>query len=85
VSTSTLTAAATAVLALVFGIVGLVVVVAGSASSTASSPVLATAAIPIAGLVPVLDQAGSLCPGISAPLLAAQIDAESGWNSSANL
>ena len=82
-STSTLTAVATAVLALVFGVVGLVVVVAGSASSAASSPVLATSAVPIAGLVPVLDQAGSLCPGISAPLLAAQIDAESGWNPSA--
>ena len=38
---------------------------------------------PIPALIPVLDEAGSLCPGISAPLLAAQIDAESGWNPSA--
>src|ERR1019366_2407914 len=45
--------------------------------------VLATSAVPIPALIPVLDEAGSLCPGISAPLLAAQIDAESGWNPSA--
>ena len=69
--------------ALVFGVVGLVAIAANGASMPSTAAVLATSAVPIPALIPVLDEAGSLCPGISAPLLAAQIDAESGWNPSA--
>jgi cell wall-associated NlpC family hydrolase len=72
-----------ALCALVFGVVGLVTTAANGASNPSSAAVLATSSVPIPALVPVLDEAGSLCPGISAPLLAAQIDAESGWNPSA--
>ena len=53
----------------------LVAVVAGSTSEASAAPSLASAAVPIPSLVPVLEEAGSLCPGISAPLLAAQIKA----------
>jgi cell wall-associated NlpC family hydrolase len=74
----------TAVLcALVLGAVGLVAVVAGGTSDASAAPILASAAVPIPSLIPVLEEAGSLCPGISAPLLAAQIQAESDWNSNA--
>jgi cell wall-associated NlpC family hydrolase len=69
--------------ALVFGAVGLVAIAANGTSMPSTSAVLATSAVPTPSLIPVLDEAGSLCPGISAPLLAAQIDAESGWNPSA--
>jgi hypothetical protein len=72
-----------ALCALVFGVVGLVTTAANGASNPSSAAVLATSAVPIPALIPVLEEAGSLCPGISAPLLAAQIDAESGWNPSA--
>ncbi len=81
--TSTLTVIGIALCALVFGVVGLVAVAANGASDASAAPVLATSAVPIPALIPVLDEAASLCPGISAPLLAAQIDAESGWNPSA--
>jgi cell wall-associated NlpC family hydrolase len=69
--------------AVVFGVVGLVAIAANGASNSSTALVLATSAVPIPALIPVLDEAGSLCPGTSAPLLAAQIDAESGWNPSA--
>ena len=72
-----------ALCALVFGVVGLVAVAANGASNPSTTAVLATSAVPIPALIPVLDEAGSLCPGISVPLLAAQIDAESGWSPSA--
>ena len=74
----------TAVLcALVLGAVGLVAVVAGNTSDASASPILASAAVPIPSLIPVLEDAGSSCPGVSAPLLAAQIKAESDWNPNA--
>jgi cell wall-associated NlpC family hydrolase len=69
--------------ALVFGVVGLVAIAANGASMPSTAAVLAISAVPTPALIPVLDEAGSLCPGISPPLLAAQIDAESGWNPSA--
>jgi cell wall-associated NlpC family hydrolase len=72
-----------AVCALVFGVVGLVAIAANGASVPSTALVLATSAVPIPALIPILNEAGSLCPGITAPLLAAQIDAESGWNPSA--
>jgi cell wall-associated NlpC family hydrolase len=69
--------------AVVLGAVGLVAIVAGAQSDASATAVLATSAVPIASLIPVLEKAGSLCSGLSAPLLAAQIDAESDWNPSA--
>jgi cell wall-associated NlpC family hydrolase len=78
-----MTVIAGALCAFVFGVVGLVAVAANGASNPSTPLVLATSAVPIPALIPVLDEAGSLCPGISAPLLAAQIDAESAWNPSA--
>jgi len=83
VPTSTLTLIGGALCALVFGTVGLITIAANGAAGSSTAPVLATAAVPIPALIPVLEQAGSLCQGISAPLLAAQIDAESGWNPAA--
>jgi hypothetical protein len=81
--TTTMTVIGGALCAFVFGVVGLVAVAANGASNPSTALVLATSAVPIPALIPVLDEAGSLCPGISAPLLAAQIDAESAWNPSA--
>jgi cell wall-associated NlpC family hydrolase len=83
VPTTTMTVIGGALCALVFGVVGLVAIAANGASNPSTALVLATSAVPIPALIPVLDEASSLCPGISAPLLAAQIDAESGWNPSA--
>jgi cell wall-associated NlpC family hydrolase len=83
VSSGVLTMVAAALCAVVLGTVGLVAVVAGANSDAAATPVLAAASIPIPSLIPVLEAAGSLCAGISAPLLAAQIDVESDWNPSA--
>jgi cell wall-associated NlpC family hydrolase len=83
VPTTTTTVIGGALCALVFGVVGLVAVAANGAGNPSTALVLATSAVPIPALIPVLDEAGSLCHGISAPLLAAQIDAESGWNPSA--
>jgi cell wall-associated NlpC family hydrolase len=85
VPTSTLTVIAGALCALVVGVVGLTALAATStaASDVSASPLLNTSAVPIADLIPVLDEAASLCPDLSAPLLAAQIDVESGWNPSA--
>src|SRR5665213_2021636 len=69
--------------AVVLGAGGVVAIVAGGSSDAEAVPVLAAAAVPIPSLIPVLEEAGSLCSGLSAPLLAAQIDAESDWNPSA--
>ncbi|MGP0109638.1 MAG: NlpC/P60 family protein [Acidimicrobiales bacterium] len=80
---TTMTVVSGALCALVFGVVGLVTIAANGAINPSTAPVLATSAVPIPALIPVLDEAGSLCPGISAPLLASQIDAESDWNPSA--
>ena len=82
-TTSALSVITAVLCALVLGAVGLVAVVAGSTSDASASPILAAAAVPIPSLIPVLEKAGSLCPGISAPLLAAQIQAESDWNPNA--
>ncbi len=81
--TSTLTVIGSALCALVFGVVGLVAVAANGANGAPIAPVLATSAVPIPVLIPALEEAAALCPDISAPLLAAQIDAESGWNPTA--
>jgi soluble lytic murein transglycosylase-like protein len=83
VTTSALSVITAVLCALVLGAVGLVAVVAGSTSDASAAPSLASAAVPIPSLVPVLEEAGSLCPEISAPLLAAQIKAESDWNPNA--
>ena len=79
-SSSTLTAIAGVLVAIVFGTVGLVAVVCGAAASSTASAALNTLAIPIPSLIPVLEAAGAICSGVSAPLLAAQIEIESGWN-----
>jgi cell wall-associated NlpC family hydrolase len=81
--TTTMTVMGGALCALVFGVVGLVAIAANGASNPSTAAVLAASAVPIPTLIPVLDEAGGLCPGSSAPLLAAQIDAESSWNPSA--
>ena len=77
------TTIAVAVAAVLFGVVGLMAVALAGVAAPAASLGLDAASVPIAGLVPVLDAAGSLCPGVSAPLLAAQIEVESGWNPNA--
>ena len=75
--------------ALALGLTGLVgVAVLGaveSASASTSSGALNTSALPSSArsYVPWLVEAGSLCPQITAPLLAAQIQAESGWDPTA--
>jgi len=71
------------------GVVMALIVVVGAAFTSSSSAsaiggTLNTAAIPPAtqGVVPYLIQAGQLCPAVSAPELAAQVDVETGgiWN-----
>lgn len=76
----TVAAAAATLLAL-----GAAVALGSAAPVPPSGPVaghgrLDPASIPDAGLVGWLEAAGNLCPEVSAPLLAAQIAAESGWN-----
>lgn len=65
-------------------ITAFVVVLGGApASSSAASGTgltLNTSAVPDQAYVPWLDGAGSLCQAVSPPLLAAQIDQESGWD-----
>jgi len=71
-------------------VMALIVVVGGafssSSSAAASGGTLNTAAIPpeMQGVVPYLVKAGQLCPAVSAPQLAAQVDVETGgsWNPS---
>jgi hypothetical protein len=60
-----------------------VVLLGGAPSSTTSSGTgltLNASAVPDASYVPWLDEAGALCPAVSPPLLAAQIDQESQWD-----
>jgi cell wall-associated NlpC family hydrolase len=83
VPTSALTVMGGVLCAFVLGAVALVALAANGVSSSGTAPVLASSAVPLPALIPVLAEAASLCPGISAPLLAAQIDVESGWNPAA--
>jgi hypothetical protein len=82
----------TAALGLGFVLVLALVVGAALSAASASTPggsgpsgTLNTNAIPAGSqsLIPYLEEAGTLCPQIGAPLLAAQITQESSWNSSA--
>jgi cell wall-associated NlpC family hydrolase len=83
VSNGVLSVIALALCAVVIGAAGLVAVVASTSNEASATAVLATSAVPIPSLIPVLEEAGSLCAGLSAPLLAAQIDVESDWNPAA--
>lgn len=60
-------------------------VVLGSGGNAPAGPGLAldASAVPDQAYVTWLDQAGALCPQVSAALLAAQIDQESGWDPTA--
>jgi len=76
--------AAAAVLSLA-PVVGVVAVAAATTPAAASSgPVggLRPGSVP-AGYADAVSRAGLACPALSAPLLAAQIEAESGWNPAA--
>jgi len=60
-----------------------VVLGGGPANSSAASGTgltLNPSAVPDASYVPWLNEAGALCPAVSPPLLAAQIQQESGWD-----
>lgn len=67
-----------------------VVLIAGGGSSAQGTDTLTGAlaagaglkagAVPNPAWVPWVERAGSLCPTFSAPVIAAQIDTESGWN-----
>ncbi|HVX23335.1 MAG TPA: NlpC/P60 family protein [Acidimicrobiales bacterium] len=81
--TKVLLAAMGFVLALAVGLVGLTAVGGASATAESSSSTLNTSAIPLPGVIPWLEQAGSLCPTITAPFLAAQISVESDWDPTA--
>ena len=65
---------------------GFVVVMGSGTDTQAMSPqatqpsALAASAVPDQAYVAWLEQAGALCPQVSAPLLAAQIQVESGWD-----
>ena len=60
-------------------------VVLGSGGNAPAGPGLSldASAVPDQAYVTWLDQAGALCPQVSAALLAAQIDQESGWDPTA--
>ena len=73
-------------------ILGLVLLLGGGSSIASSTGLTAgmtggaalnASAIPDQSLVPWIEKAGSLCPQVSAPVIAAQIDAESGWDPTA--
>ena len=49
------------------------------ASQTGTGAPLKASAVPDPAWVPYIDQAGSLCPAVTAPLIAAQDAVESGW------
>ncbi len=57
-------------------------VAADAAAAPAAPGVLRPGAVP-AGYEAFVQQAAQTCPGITAPLLAAQLEAESGWNPNA--
>jgi murein DD-endopeptidase MepM/ murein hydrolase activator NlpD len=68
-------------------VVGLLILLGGGvAAQAAAAPgapgVLRPGTVP-AAYEALVQQAGQTCPGITAPLLAAQLDAESGWNPNA--
>lgn len=71
------------------GVVSLPVLVVLAISGTSPTPPpvpgggLNTGKVPGA-YVQLVQSAGSLCPGITAPAIAAQLDAESGWNPNAS-
>ena len=75
------------VFAPVLFVVGLLMLLSGGiAADAAAAP--AAPGVLRAGVVPaeyeaLVRQAGKTCPGITAPLLAAQLEAESGWNPNA--
>jgi cell wall-associated NlpC family hydrolase len=62
------------------GVMGFVVVLGGAVTGSSSGLTLDVPAVPDQSYVPWLEQAGSLCPEVSAALLAAQIEQESGWD-----
>lgn len=63
----------------------IVLAISGSSPTPPATPGggLNTGAVP-AAYVQLVQSAGSLCPGITAPAIAAQLDAESGWNPNAS-
>ncbi|MEU9451754.1 NlpC/P60 family protein [Streptomyces sp. NPDC048277] len=76
-----------AVFGLVGSLIGLAVLGDVSQAQDATRPegfvtTLDTRHVP-AGFAPWVERAGRLCPEVSAPLVAAQIEAESGWNPTA--
>jgi hypothetical protein len=79
--------AAAVICALVLLVVGLLMLLGGgvaaqAAAAPAAPGVLRPGVVP-AAYEALVQQAGLTCPGITAPLLAAQLEAESGWNPNA--
>lgn len=70
-------------------VLGLVLLLGGGASLGSNLTAAITggplnrSAVPNQAWVPWIEKAGSLCPQVPAPLLAAQIDVESGWDANA--
>ena len=75
-------AAAVLSLAPVVGVVALAAVTAPVAASSGPAGGLRPGSVP-AGYADAVTRAGLACPALSAPLLAAQIEAESAWNPAA--
>jgi len=65
-------------------VLGLTVLVAATPPASAAQPggALKAGAVPAAYLEAVT-KAGGMCPAVSGPLIAAQIETESGWNPTA--
>jgi len=75
-------AAAVLSLAPVVGVVALAAVTAPAAASSGPAGGLCPGSVP-AGYADAVTRGGRACPALSAPLLAAQIEAESAWNPAA--
>jgi parallel beta-helix repeat protein len=85
---SIVTGGAALLLAFLLFIAGIALITAEQqqqSSSNSATGILDAAALPAAAQqwIPYIEQAGELCPQITAPLLAAQEEAESGFNSKA--
>jgi murein DD-endopeptidase MepM/ murein hydrolase activator NlpD len=69
----------------VVSVLGLLLLLAGGVAADADAASAADLGVLRAGAVPaeyevLVQRAGQTCPGITAPLLAAQLEAESGWD-----